>query len=336
MDRLISTAIFALWVLAWAGGQAPASDSARAYDLHQLGNSLWDADSLPAADAVFRQALELRKEAKDHDGFLVTATNLGIINQILGNLTAARNYLGLVIDREPNRKLGQAYFQLARLYARTGEVVLSDQAFRVASDYAPFSTDSISRYYLYSEWSDAFLIDRPGQAMVADSLLGLAIALVDHLGDEAGYARAFNLNRRGLARAYSGQLESAIALLEESLVLNRECCEDQDLETSQLTNLGIAYRRQGRNEDAHRVLMASHRINLALSEGLPDPYLANDFDNLSTYYLESKPDSASLYAQLAVHALLPHLGSIDDFRLPQVERFPASGHPIGPEDFEQT
>ncbi|MEO0627086.1 MAG: CHAT domain-containing tetratricopeptide repeat protein, partial [Bacteroidota bacterium] len=257
-----------------------------------------------------------------------TATNLGIINQELGNLAAARLYLSQVIDRAPNRKLGQAYFQLARIYARTGEVVLSDQAFQAASNHSPFDVDPISRHYLFSEWSDAFLIDRQEQAKVADSLLTLALDLADQLGEESDYARAFNLNRLGLAKVYQGNADLAIPLLEESLMINRECCEDQDLETSQLTNLGIAHRRMGARDEALDALLASHRINLDLSEGLPDPYLANDFDNLSTYYLQSNPDSASLYARLAVQALLPHLGAVDDFRLPQVGDFEQTSETI--------
>lgn len=321
MDRLIILLYGCLGLFATASSQTALSDSISGHEWHQQGNLLWDQDNLPAADSAFRQALELRKRAGDTDGFLVSATNLGILNQSLDNLPAARFYLQQVIDQGPNRKQGQAYYQLARTFDRSGEIILADQAYQAAAKLPPFSHDVEDLCYLYLQWGAVFLIDRPDQAWRADSLLNIAYQLTDELGEGAAYANTVALTRIGLAKIYSGQLTEAIDLLEQSLHINRQCCQDQDLEVTQLTNLGIAYRRQGAYQKALECLMGSRAINESLSEGLPDAYLANDFDNLSTYYLETHPDSAYQYAQLAIEALLPHLGSLDDFGLPQVEDF---------------
>ncbi|MEM7573495.1 MAG: CHAT domain-containing tetratricopeptide repeat protein [Bacteroidota bacterium] len=351
MDRLRQLLIFGGYLLALSGTSFPLSASdpldslrqridylenqpdslaALALDWHRLGLAYDDIDDLPQAIDATRQALSFRLdlEKMDPDPVLVSATNLGLYHQKMGRYQQARSYYQLVLDRAPNRKVGQVHYQLGKLFDRLGATVLADQSFRAASALAPFSSDAFNRFFLFLEWGKLYLRDDPGKAISAEPLLRNALLLCDSLGDDADYYRAYTLNRIGLSQIYRGELAMAIATLNEARQINWSCCDDDDLAVNLATNLGIAHRRSGEMQQALGFYQQSLSINQRLSEGTPDAYLANDYNNLSTFYLlNEQPDSACFHARKALFYTLPGLGEGVNQRLPTEAEFATVSDP---------
>ena len=297
---------------------------------HRLGLAYDDNSDLPRAIDATREALSIRLELEDTDPdqVLVSATNLGLFHQKLGRYEQAKYYYQLVIDRAPNRKVGQVRYQLGKLYDLLGATVLADQSFAAASQLSPFSTDAYNRFFLFLEWGKLYLRDDPEKAVNAAPLLSNALSLCDSLGADADYYRVYTLNRIGLSQIYQGDLPTAINTLNRARQINQDCCEDEDLAVSLATNLGIAHRRQGAMEQALDFYLQSLSINRLLSEGAPDSYLANDHNNLSTFYLlNDQPDSAFHHATQAIYYILPELGQGSDQLLPTEAHFESLAEP---------
>lgn len=351
MDRLRQLLIFSGYLLALSGisfslsasnpldslrqridylENQPDSLAALALDWHRLGLAYDDIDDLPRAIDATQEALAIRLELEevDQDPVLVSATNLGLYHQKMGRYQQARSYYQLVLDRAPNRKVGQVHYQLGNLFDRLGATVLADQSFQAASALAPFSTDDFNRFFLFLEWGELYLRDDPEKVIGAEPLLRNALLLCDSLGDDADYYRAYTLNRIGLSQIYRGDLAMAIATLNEARQINWSCCDDDDLAVNLATNLGIAHRRSGEMQLALGFYQQSLSINQRLSEGTPDAYLANDHNNLSTFYLlNQQPDSACFHAREALFYSLPELGQGNAQRLPNEAEFAAVSNP---------
>lgn len=279
---------------------------------HQLGNH-YDAEGelLKAIEAT-ELALEIRlaHEAEAADPVLVSAYNLGAYYAEAGDFPNALARLQLIVDRGPNRKLGLAYYKMGFVYGELGEYDLADRAYQAALERAPWSEQAASRAILFQEWGSAYLQqDDSLTAVKAIQILSRALPFYqedEELSEASAYRYLYLLNRLGLAHLYTRQYLRAEQLFQSALDFNKNCCADEEIDELLYSNLGLLYRRSGKTALAIEYHRRSLAINQSLSEGLPDPYLARNFNNLSGVWLAAgQLDSAHHYAKLALRYLRP-------------------------------
>jgi CHAT domain-containing protein len=130
----------------------------------------------------------------------------------------------------------------------------------------------------------------------------------------------------GWAYTEAGQYENAIAELTSARDLALELeIDDTDL-SSIYSNLGLAYRRDGRPREA----LAEYEKALAVEAIYDEPdasniSIATYFDNIATVYLEAgQPDSALLYTQRALARTVPGFNPDDSRALPTLDEMTGS------------
>jgi tetratricopeptide (TPR) repeat protein len=285
--------------------ETPESNPTRRADLqHELGKVYDNLEEYSQAITLTTRALETRLAFEDTepDKVLVSAFNLGLYYRKLREYQAAIDHFDLVVRRAPNRKLGQAYFQLGYTYDEIGEFAAGIQAFTSALRHESFQNDpttialiqrNIARVHLNKETAEG-----GNQALPP---LEKALAHFESTGNDLEELDTRSLV--GLAHVYAGNYPEAIKWLEETLAENAAGPQDLVIEATAATNLGMAYRRAGQLSPAEKHFRRALEIDLEYAEGYrPDNYVALDYDNLSTLFLSmGMPDSALVAAQEALY-----------------------------------
>jgi CHAT domain-containing protein len=125
----------------------------------------------------------------------------------------------------------------------------------------------------------------------------------------------------GWAYTEAEQYENAIAELTSARDLALELeIYDTDL-SSIYSNLGMAYRRSGRPQEALAEYEKALAVEATYDEpGGPNILIASCFDNIATVYLEAgQPDSALLYTQRALARTVKGFNPTDSHELPALD-----------------
>ncbi|WP_173021602.1 CHAT domain-containing tetratricopeptide repeat protein [Lewinella sp. W8] len=283
----------------------PDSDPMRRGDLqHEMGKIYDDLEEYPLAVAMTTRALRARLDHEDTepDKVLVSAFNLGLYYRNMQEYQAAIDHFDLVVRRAPNRKLGQAYFQLGYTYDEIGEFAAAIQAFTSALEHESFQNDPTTIALIHRNIARVHL-NKETAAGALQALPHLDSSLAHFISSGNDLEELDTRSLVGLAHTHAGDYPEAIKWLEATLADNAAGPQDLVIETTAATNLGMAYRRSGQLSLAEKHFRRALEIDLEFAEGYrPDNYVALDYDNLSTLFLSmGMPDSALMAAQLALY-----------------------------------
>ncbi|MBC6994780.1 CHAT domain-containing protein [Neolewinella lacunae] len=273
--------------------------------LHQAGRQASADGDLPAAVAATQRALELRlsDEINFTDEVLVSAFNIGSFLSIQGAYRDGLEYYNMVLRRSPNRKVGQALFQVGFNNGAMGEFTAGVRAMEAAAKLPPFSEDDYTLGFLKMELGHLHVRKgNPEGGRAAIPVLHEALALFAGFED-SDYERMLCLNYLGWAYLEAGAPDEAIRQLStaEKLAKSLEIY-DEDL-SAIYGNLGLAHRRAHRPELALDYYRRALRVEKAQGEDVqpPNAAIATFLDNISTAKLASgQPDSALHYAREAL------------------------------------
>lgn len=259
---------------------------------HELGVVYFKLDDLFTAIDETKKALALRLEnEKDAtEEIAQSAYNLGSFYYNLERFDEAFAHFQLIVDRAPNALVGYTLFRLGSLYRDIGEFQLGEKAFQDALDQPPYPDDEAERATLFMEWADLYLKQNTkAAARQAIPLLEKAYRTYDQLAASDSYyasLAALSLNRFGLAYTNAEAFTRARQYFQQALQYNEQCCEDQSLQASIYTNLGIVYRRMNQAQEALKWHQRSLELRVRSAQtGKTNIGLAITYDNLASTYL---------------------------------------------------
>lgn len=286
--------------------------------LHEAGKIADEASDLPAAIMATKRALDLRleNEALTGEGVLLSAMNLGIYYNKLDQYDQALSYFGLIINRAPNRKEGEAWYQMARSYSSTGEFSAGEKAFMRAAQLPPFSSSDYLSAYLQQQLGVLHL-NKNNASGGSAAIPPLTNALNYFVSDGDQYGEMATLIYLGWAFTNSGDYSEAITQLEEALRLAPLVDAYDDDYSAIYSNLGIAHRRQGELQKALTYYRKAVSIQLAAGDDTEE--IHETYSGLSTAFKEfGTPDSAIYYAQRALVAVIPNFAPTSVIDLPEI------------------
>lgn len=290
----------------------------KSFAWHEAGKIADAADDVVTAIATTQRALELRlqNEALTGDGVLLSAMNLGIYYHKLDQYFQALDYFGLIIDRAPNRKVGETWYQMARSYSSTGEFSAGEKAFMRAAQLPPFSNTPYLSAYLQQQLG-ALHLKKNNASGGSAAIPPLTNALNYFVSDGDQYGEMATLIYLGWAFTNSGNYSGAITQLEEALRL-APLVDAYDEDYSAIySNLGIAHRRQGELQKALTYYRKAVSIQLAAGDDTEEVH--ETYSGLSTAFKEfGTTDSAIYYAQRALVAVIPDFAPTAVTDLPEI------------------
>lgn len=279
----------------------PSADFERSKLLHEAGKEAFARGDLERAIDNTKEALRIRIEAEreNPDEVLVSAFNLGAFHHKAGELDQALRYYGMITERAPNRKEGEALFQIGRIYGQRGELEAGAEILASALNLPPFRKSGLMRN-LALEQLALIHLRKENQNGGQAALPLLRESLANYSEKGFSFLNAKILLGRSLY--LTGDFTGAISVLNEAIQHNELTLTDKEIAAQLHTTLGIAYRRGGNNDMA----LAQHYKALALDLELaganrPDDYVASDYNNLSTSFLSlGQADSALIYAEKSI------------------------------------
>lgn len=303
----------------------PASESVRRGDLqHELGKVYDNLEEYPRAVELTARALRARLDNEDAapDKVLISAFNLGLYYRKMQEYQAAIDHFDLVVRRAPNRKLGQAYFQLGYTYDEIGEFAAAIQAFSSALNHESFQNDPTTTALIRRNIARVHL-NKESAAGAREALPPLKKALAHFVSTGNDLEELDTRSLVGLAHTYAGNYSEAIRWLQDALADNAAGPRDLVIEATVATNLGLAYRKAGKLPEAEQHFRRALEIDLDYAEGYrPDKYVAVDYDNLSTLFISmGMPDSALIAAQSALYWSVEGFTPDDLSENPSLEAF---------------
>lgn len=276
------------------------SDTARLRLLGELTELTTDDKVWPEYN---RQAYELaQKLVLSHDsvtlkkantGLATALNNMGLFNNLNGNISEALNYLSTSLElREKlgvKKDISETLHNLGTLHFDLDEPDIALQYLERSARLSDEIKDSIN--FAISINYIGMIALKKGDLTLAQHCFKTSLQTFKQAGDEESYSRS--LDNMGMARYSAGDPDSALAFLRAAEIIQKKYNDRLVLSTSQ-KNIGYILFRVGKINEA--LEYGKSALNLARQEGFPRE-IANAEELLAMIF-ESKKDFSNAYIHL--------------------------------------
>lgn len=272
---------------------------------HELGSAHYKNDETLEAIKWTTKASQIRKSICVND-YVVSLFNLALYHQIIQDCEAAVDYYHQIINIPDNRKMGVTYYQLGRSYRVLGEYKLAAESMLSARQLPPFQSDDFLASILDMELGDIYVTS--GDSALAESAMKVLQSAYKYYQIQGDIEKQILcLNRMGLAALHREDFSRSDELFKKGLKKIKICCEESEMKTWVLNNLGILNRRSGRPKEAigyyKSIIQWNNKHiknNSALDRSIP-------YENIARVYLDmNKLDLALRYSDSSIIHIVPN------------------------------